>query len=174
MILFNKPSFFQCVVDAFSGYSCPLGERHFHSNIKYSFIMAKLSFVILSVFVAMTSAFVPVSQVNTPTRATFAPTMESSVALNMAEDMYWEDEYPPSKVLGPVMSKMPSALLGMISLVFLASCVVSVYQSQLLVQEPGAIESGAWVKWYYVLGSFGGPLAWGTHVACWIQRKNGM
>ena len=93
---------------------------------------------------------------------------------HMAEDTYWEGEYPPSKVLGPLMSKMPSGLLGMVSLLFLGTCVVSVFQSGVLIREPGAVESGEWVKWYYVLGSFGGPLAWGTHVAAWIQRKNGM
>jgi len=132
--------------------------------------MAKLSFVILSVCVALTSAFVPVARVSSPAHLA-AP---SPVALNMAEDMYWEAEYPPSKVLGPVMSKMPSGLLGMLSLVFLGACAYSCYETSLLQQEPGAVASGSWVKWYYVLGSFGGPLAWGTHVACWIQRKNDM
>lgn len=136
--------------------------------------MSKLSFVILAVFVAMTSAFMPTAMVNSKTRAAFVPTVESSVSLNMAEDMYWEGEYPPSKVLGPIMSKMPSGVLGLLSLVFLTTCAVSCYETSLLQQEPGAVASGSWVKWYYVLGSFGGPLAWGTHVACWIQRKNGM
>merc|ERR1719273_476704 len=93
----------------------------------------------------------------------------------MVEDMTWEgEEYPPSKVLGPIMSKMPSGLLGLISIFFAAACAYSIGQSAALQQEPGAIASGSWVKWYYVLGSFGGPLAWGTHVASWIQRKNGM
>jgi hypothetical protein len=136
--------------------------------------MAKLSFVILAVFVTMTSAFMPTSMVSSKTRAAFVPTVDSSVSLNMAEDMYWEGEYPPSKVLGPIMSKMPSGVLGLLSLVFLTTCAVSCYETSLLQQEPGAVASGSWVKWYYVLGSFGGPLAWGTHVACWIQRKNGM
>ena len=135
--------------------------------------MAKLSFVVLSLIVAACSAFVPVAKVsNSP--AVFAPAKEATFALNMAEDTYWEDEYPPSKVLGPLMSKMPSGMLGMISLVFLGACVYSCQASWALQQEPGAIASGSWVKWYYVLGSFGGPLAWGTHVAAWIQRKNGM
>ena len=92
----------------------------------------------------------------------------------MAEDMTWEGEYPPSKVLGPIMSKMPSGLLGLVSLVCAGACAYSIAQSQVLIQEPGALESGSWVKWYYVLGSFAGPFAWGTHVAAWIQRKNGM
>lgn len=135
--------------------------------------MAKLSFIILSVLVAATSAFVPTGMVNSASQATFAPT-EATFALNMAEDTYWEGEYPPSKVLGPIMSKMPSGVLGMLSLVFLTTCAVSCYETSLLQQEPGAVASGSWVKWYYILGGFGGPLAWGTHVACWIQRKNGM
>lgn len=135
--------------------------------------MAKLSFVILSLIVAACSAFAPVSQV-ARSSVTSLPKTEATFALNMAEDTYWEDEYPPSKVLGPLMSKMPSGLLGMVSLVFLGVCVYSCSQSFILQQEPGAIASGSWVKWQYVLGSFMGPLAWGTHVASWIQRKNGM
>ena len=90
------------------------------------------------------------------------------------EDMTWEGEYPPSKVLGPIMSKMPSGLLGLLSALSLGICVYSCAQSGVLQQEPGALASGSWVKWYYVLGGFGGPLAWGMHVASWIQRKNGM
>jgi hypothetical protein len=92
----------------------------------------------------------------------------------MAEDMTWEGEYPPSKVLGPIMSKMPSGVLAISSMFFLGVCVYSCVQSGLLLREPGAIENGSWVKWYYILEGFGGPLAWGTHVASWIQRKNGM
>ncbi|GAX20572.1 hypothetical protein FisN_3Hh578 [Fistulifera solaris] len=133
--------------------------------------MSKLSFVIVSLVVAMSQAFVPASQVRTPATAFVN---SSPLVMNMAEDMYWEGEYPPSKVLGPIMSKMPSGVLGVLSLFFLGACAYSVGQSSVLVQEPGAFENGTWVKWYYVLGSFGGPLAWGTHVASWIQRKNGM
>lgn len=152
--------------------------------------MTKLSCVILSLAVAACSAFVqPSSSVVGSGRtsatafvaadkqpaafATFGSSSSSNTALS-AEDTYWEGEYPPSKVLGPIMSKMPSALLGMLSIVFLTMCVYSCGQSFVLQQEPDALASGSWVKWYYVAGSFGGPLAWGTHVACWIQRKNGM
>jgi hypothetical protein len=92
----------------------------------------------------------------------------------MAEDMTWEGEYPPSKVLGPIMSKMPSGLLGVISMAALGVCIYSCVQTGILLREPGAIENGSWVKWYYVVEGLGGPLAWGTHVASWIQRKNGM
>jgi hypothetical protein len=134
--------------------------------------MSKLSFLIIALVFAAANAFVPVSQVRTP--AAFVAKESSPFALNMAEDMYWEGEYPPSKVLGPIMSKMPSAVLGMLSLVFLTACAYSCFQTTLLVQEPGAVASGEWVKWYYVLMGMGGPLSWGTHVASWIQRKNGM
>mmetsp|Transcript_4995 Transcript_4995/g.8655 ORF Transcript_4995/g.8655 Transcript_4995/m.8655 type:complete len:148 (-) Transcript_4995:301-744(-) len=146
--------------------------------------MAKLSFVLLSLVIAAVSAFAPpVTQVRTAvsTPVAFVPMTKSAgsasssttTALWETEDTYWEAEYPPSKVLGPIMSKMPSGLLGVVSLLFLGVCIFSCQQTFLLQQEPGAIASGSWVKWYYVLGSFGGPLAWGTHVACWIQRMNG-
>lgn len=136
--------------------------------------MAKLSILILAAIIAISSAFAP-----NPTRSVTSPMVTSTqslpkTTLAMAEDMTWEGEYPPSKVLGPIMSKMPSGLLGLISLACLGACAYSIAQSQVLIQEPGALENGSWVKWYYVLGSFGGPLAWGTHVAAWIQRKNGM
>ena len=134
--------------------------------------MSKLSFFVVALFFAAAQAFVPASQVRTP--SAFVAAKQDPFSLSMSEDTYWEGEYPPSKVLGPIMSKMPSGLLGMISLVFLGTCAFSCAQSGVLQQEPGALESGNWVKWYYVLGSFGGPLAWGTHVAAWIQRKNGM
>ena len=147
----------------------------FLSSCSNNFIvpkMTKLSFVILAVFFAACSAFAPLAQVRTAAPVTSF--QKADFALNMAEDTYWEAEYPPSKVLGPLMSKMPSGLLGMVSLVFLGVCAYSCGQSFALQQEPGALASGSWVKWYYVAGSFGGPLAWGTHVAAWIQRKNGM
>lgn len=134
--------------------------------------MSKLSFVIIALVFAAANAFVATSQVRTP--AAFVTKESSPVALSMAEDMYWEGEYPPSKVLGPIMSKMPSGVLGVLSLVFLTACAYSCFETSLLLKEPGAISSGEWVKWYYVLMGFGGPLAWGTHVASWIQRKNGM
>ena len=134
--------------------------------------MSKFTFFLCALWIAATQAFVPSS----PARAAFVVSAPDSVAVSMAEadDMYWEGDAPPSKVLGPIMSKMSSGTLGILSLLFLGACGFSCYQSLLLQQEPGAIADGSWVKWYYVLGSFGGPLAWGTHVACWIQRQNGM
>jgi hypothetical protein len=85
--------------------------------------MSKLSFVILSLIVAACSAFAPMAQVRNTVVSTPIAGNTSPFVLNMAEDTYtyWEAEYPPSKVLGPLMSKMPSGLLGMVSLVFLGS-----------------------------------------------------
>eukprot|EP00562_Extubocellulus_spinifer_P033320 CAMPEP_0178689570 /NCGR_PEP_ID=MMETSP0699-20121125/5612_1 /TAXON_ID=265572 /ORGANISM="Extubocellulus spinifer, Strain CCMP396" /LENGTH=141 /DNA_ID=CAMNT_0020334649 /DNA_START=240 /DNA_END=665 /DNA_ORIENTATION=+ len=140
--------------------------------------MARLTVLLLAVIVAVSSAFVPQGAVSTRSAAspTFVPSSaQSAPALFMAEseDMTWEGEYPPSKVLGPIMSKMPSGLLGFLSIIFAGICAASIAGSAELQQAPGAFENGSWVKWYYVLGSFGGPLAWGTHVASWIQRQNG-
>lgn len=140
--------------------------------------MVKLSFILLSFLVAAVSGFAPVAQVRTAvsTPVAFLPASvgaPATTALMESEDMYWEGDYPPSKVLGPIMSKMPSGMLGVLSLIFLGTCIYSCQQSFVLQQAPGALASGSWVKWYYILGSLGGPLAWGLHVACWIQRQNG-
>mmetsp|Transcript_22623 Transcript_22623/g.40490 ORF Transcript_22623/g.40490 Transcript_22623/m.40490 type:complete len:142 (+) Transcript_22623:354-779(+) len=141
--------------------------------------MAKLSLLLLAAIVAISTAFAPVAQTATRVnQVSFAPKMEEqrSTSLFMAEadDMTWEGEYPPSKVLGPIMSKMPSGVLGIMSIGFLGVCVYSCVQSGLLLRIPGATDTGEWVKPEYVIMGFGGPLAWGTHVASWIQRKNGM
>lgn len=135
--------------------------------------MAKLSLILIAAIVAVTTAFAPAAQKTAISQRTFVPKVEPT-ALFMAEDMTWEGEYPPSKVLGPIMSKMPSGLLAVISMVSLGVCIYSCVQTGLLLREPGAVESGSWVKWYYIVEGLGGPLAWGTHVASWIQRKNGM
>jgi len=133
--------------------------------------MSKFLVALLSLYIMATSAFVvPTNKL--ATKVAFAPLFADD--MEGEDSMYWEGEYPPSKVLGPLMSKMPSQVLGPISGLLLGICVVSCYQSGQLQLVPGAMSSGSWVKWYYVAGSFMGPLAWGTHVACWIQRKNGM
>ena len=139
--------------------------------------MNKLTIVIVALVVAVSHAFVvapAASRMASSPTTTLATPAASLTSMNMAEDTYWEGEYPPSKVLGPLMSKMPSGVLGVLSLLFLGACAYSCFETTLLLQQPGAVESGNWVKWYYVLMGFGGPLAWGTHVASWIQRKNGM
>mmetsp|Transcript_52395 Transcript_52395/g.59334 ORF Transcript_52395/g.59334 Transcript_52395/m.59334 type:complete len:157 (-) Transcript_52395:333-803(-) len=156
--------------------------------------MSKFSLLIVAVLVAVCSAFAPTTSkltntaVDTRTKTTFSPTDPFDFQLGFLgadsdtypeedypdSETYWNAEYPPSKVLGPIMSKMPSGMLGALSIMFLSALVISISGSAALQTEPGAFENGSWVKWYYVLGSFGGPLAWGTHVAAWIQRKNGM
>ena len=140
--------------------------------------MAKFSLLLLAAIVAISSAFVPAAQTATRVnQVSFAPKIEeqtTSTSLFMAEDMTWEVEYPPSKVLGPIMSKMPSSTLAIIFMITWGVCVYACVNSGLLLREPGAIENGSWVKWYYIVEGLGGPLAWGTHVASWIQRKNGM
>eukprot|EP00978_Attheya_sp_CCMP212_P037027 scaffold171944_cov39-Attheya_sp.AAC.2 len=140
--------------------------------------MAKLSLLLLAVLVAAASAFAPASSSVTKVSAApvaFVPMqLEMPVTqLSMAQAS-WEGEYPPSTVLGPILSKMPSGLLGILSIIALASCGYSVHESNVLQQVPGALNDGSWVKWYFVAMGFGGPISWGLHVASWIQRKNGM
>jgi hypothetical protein len=143
--------------------------------------MNKITLLVLAIVVTVSNAFVVAPAAATtrmiPTQSLSSSSMITSTTtttMKMAEDTYWEGEYPPSKVLGPIMSKMPSGVLGVVSLLFLSACAYSCFETSILLQEPNAVETGTWVKWYYVLMGFGGPLAWGTHVASWIQRKNGM
>ena len=136
--------------------------------------MNKLTIVIVALVVAVSNGFVVAPAASRIAQQQSVMPKASFTSMNMAEDTYWEGEYPPSKVLGPIMSKMPSGVLGVLSLLFLGACAYSCFETSLLLQEPGAVETGSWVKWYYVLMGFGGPLSWGTHVASWIQRKNGM
>lgn len=140
--------------------------------------MAKLSLLLLAAIVALSSAFVPAGRTAARTnQVSFAPEIpepQTSTSIFMAEDMTWEGEYPPSKVLGPIMSKMPSGVLAILSIASLWACVYSCIKSGELQQAEGAILTGSWVKPQYVLMGFGGPFAWGFHVAAWIQRKNGM
>ena len=117
--------------------------------------MAKFTVLLLAAIMAISSAFIPAARTATRVnQISFAPKIEertTSTTLFMAEDMTWEGEYPPSKVLGPIMSKMPSGVLAISSMFFLGVCVYSCVQSGLLLREPGAIENGSWVKWYYIV-----------------------
>jgi hypothetical protein len=134
--------------------------------------MSKLSFLLVALMVAVSQAFVPATQVRS-VPAFVGKESTYSTALS-AEDTYWEAEYPPSKVLGPIMSKMPSSVLGVLSLALLSLCAVSLFSSAELAKGPDAVATGTWVHWDLILSGLAGPLSWGTHVACWIQRKNGM
>jgi hypothetical protein len=141
--------------------------------------MAKLTYFLVALMVAASQAFAPSSQVRSASPAfvgssSFQKAGAASNTALFAEDTFWEGEYPPSKVLGPIMSKMPSGVLGVLSLALLALCVVSVEASATLAKGPDAVATGSWVHWDLILSGLAGPLAWGTHVACWIQRKNGM
>mmetsp|Transcript_21028 Transcript_21028/g.24194 ORF Transcript_21028/g.24194 Transcript_21028/m.24194 type:complete len:161 (+) Transcript_21028:87-569(+) len=160
--------------------------------------MSKFAFLLIAVIVAVTSAFQPrVSHVTSvkpvaftsPNRDVASPNMLTSLsmadeadttALDETNDpyfdgMFWNGEYPPSKVLGPIMSKMPSNLLAVLAILSAAACAGGIGASQELIRsDPNSIATGSWIQWQNVAGSFAGPFAWGFHVACWIQRKNGM
>ena len=41
--------------------------------------------------------------------------MPKAVTSMVGQDTYWEGLYPPSSVLGPILSKAPSGLLGVVS-----------------------------------------------------------
>jgi len=85
--------------------------------------MAKYTLFLLAAIVALSQAFVPASQtarVNQVSAA--APRIETQSTTQLfAEDMTWEGEYPPSKVLGPIMSKAPSGTLAILSMMCLAA-----------------------------------------------------
>ncbi|KAG5176244.1 hypothetical protein JKP88DRAFT_228024 [Tribonema minus] len=92
----------------------------------------------------------------------------SAGALKMTEDTYWEGKAPPSKVLGPVVSQIPSPALGVISLICLGVGTYSVHESNIFhTLTADTINPG------YIIGSLLTPVAWGTHVASWIQKQNG-
>ncbi|CAM9198252.1 unnamed protein product [Heterosigma akashiwo] len=88
--------------------------------------------------------------------------------LKMAEDMSWEGKAPPSKVLGPFLSNLPSGILGPVSLAMLAAGTYCVHESNIL-----NVLNAETVYPQYVLGSLLCPISWGTHVAAWIQKQNG-
>ena len=85
------------------------------------------------------------------------------------DNEFWSDNtaaaYPTSAVLGPVLSKAPSGLLGLVSGVFL---VIGLYCA-----EQNDLYTLPVVKPLNVLGTNLLPISWGLHVASWIQKKNG-
>ncbi len=53
-----------------------------------------------------------------------------ATVVKMADSgMYWEGKAPPSKVLGPFLSKIPSVVLGPVSLVFLVAGLYACHES---------------------------------------------
>lgn len=76
---------------------------------------------------------------------------------------YWDGAAPPSSVLGPLLSKQSSAILGIASVVTLSAAAY------------GAGGQGLYfvpVETQVILAGLA-PLSWGLHVAAWIQKQNG-
>jgi hypothetical protein len=89
--------------------------------------------------------------------------------MKMSEDStYWEGKAPSSAVLGPFLSKVPSGVLGPVSLVALMAGAYSVHESNIF-----NILTVDTINPAYVLASFLTPISWGLHVAAWIQKQNG-
>jgi len=91
--------------------------------------------------------------------------MPKAVTSMVGQDTYWEGLYPPSSVLGPILSKAPSGLLGVVSGLFLG---IGLYSAQ-----ANDLSSLPVVHWEYVVGANLLPISWGLHVASWIQKENG-
>lgn len=81
---------------------------------------------------------------------------------------YWDGKAPSSAVLGPFLSKMPSKVLGPLSLVMLVVGASAVHESNIF--NTVTLET---IDPKYFLLSFLCPISWGTHVAAWIQKQNG-
>jgi hypothetical protein len=88
------------------------------------------------------------------------------------ESTYWEGEAPPSKVLGPVLGKMNSGALGVISLILFAGGAYGLNGIATL-PGPWGTEATNVLALYIVLAQLM-PMSWGAHVASWVQKKNGM
>jgi hypothetical protein len=78
-------------------------------------------------------------------------------------ETYWEGKAPPSKVLGPLLSKQNSGVLGIASVAALAAAAYGA-GGQGLYYVP--------VETQIILSGLA-PLSWGLHVAAWIQKQNG-
>eukprot|EP00616_Rhizochromulina_sp_CCMP1243_P019641 CAMPEP_0118970472 /NCGR_PEP_ID=MMETSP1173-20130426/7366_1 /TAXON_ID=1034831 /ORGANISM="Rhizochromulina marina cf, Strain CCMP1243" /LENGTH=127 /DNA_ID=CAMNT_0006919843 /DNA_START=57 /DNA_END=440 /DNA_ORIENTATION=+ len=112
----------------------------------------------------MASAFTPSPMARAPRFVARAGRQQQQV-VRMAEDTYWEGKAPPSTVLGPVLSKTNSGLLGLTSLAFLAVGSYCAVQNNLFSLPD--------VNPLFVLGANLLPISWGLHVASWIQKENG-
>ena len=82
----------------------------------------------------------------------------------MTMDTYWESKAPPSSVLGPFLSKQSSGSLAAMSLMFLGIGCYSI------VTNDAGLPN---VNPAFVLGANLTPIAWGLHVASWVQKENG-
>ncbi|CAM9528393.1 unnamed protein product [Phaeothamnion confervicola] len=115
-------------------------------------------------FVAPKAAFSGV-QLRTPARAQ-SESWRGHVAYY--DSTYWEGKAPPSKVLGPVVSKVPGPALGILSLVAFSVGTYCVHESNIFHSLTADT-----VYPQYVIGSLLTPVSWGLHVAAWIQKQNG-
>ena len=79
---------------------------------------------------------------------------------------YWED-YPPSEVIGTFKGASSSGL-GVASLLALGLGAFCLSQNN--IASPVSLSD---VNPFYIVGTGGLPIAWGLHVASWIQKKNG-
>uniref|UniRef100_A0A7S1U023 Photosystem I reaction center subunit VIII n=1 Tax=Phaeomonas parva TaxID=124430 RepID=A0A7S1U023_9STRA len=116
---------------------------------------------LLALLVAPAAAFAPARK---------APrAMRSSLKMEQTEaPTYWEGKVPPSTVLGPVLSKTPSGLLGPVSIISLLAGTYSVHESNIL-----HTLNADTVYPVFVIGSLLVPISWGLHVAAWINKENG-
>ncbi|CAM9504349.1 unnamed protein product [Choristocarpus tenellus] len=87
----------------------------------------------------------------------------------METDTYWEGAAPPSSVLGPALEKVPSKVLGVVSLVAFGVGTYCIHETNILhTVTPDTINGP------YVAGALLVPISWGLHVASWINKQNGL
>merc|ERR1719183_1960932 len=112
------------------------------------------------------AAFAPAAAV----RPAVAARAANVVAELETEDMWWGDkDYPPSAVLG-IGRDVPSLVFGISSGIALFIGLSCIAESNLL-----NILSGSNINGWRTAGALVLPIySWGLHVACWIQRQNGM
>ena len=114
--------------------------------------------------IGVASAFVP--------RTTQAPlfAMKNRAVQKAAvrmEDTYWEGNFPPSNVLGPVLSKTSSGVLGISSLLALGVGSYGLGNQIQLTSQQMQISPLFCALTILI------PISWGLHVASWIQKENG-
>eukprot|EP00640_Fibrocapsa_japonica_P005625 CAMPEP_0113937518 /NCGR_PEP_ID=MMETSP1339-20121228/4127_1 /TAXON_ID=94617 /ORGANISM="Fibrocapsa japonica" /LENGTH=109 /DNA_ID=CAMNT_0000940317 /DNA_START=199 /DNA_END=528 /DNA_ORIENTATION=- /assembly_acc=CAM_ASM_000762 len=98
-----------------------------------------------------------------------ASTRPVAANMVMTEDMSWTGNAPPSKVLGPFLSKIPSTILAPTSLIMFGFGTYCIHASNIInnLMGDGVLHPEL------ILGSTLVPISWGAHVACWIQKENG-
>eukprot|EP01038_Epipyxis_sp_PR26KG_P014208 gene14208-19062_t len=94
------------------------------------------------------------------------PFARAPIKTQLKMSSYWEGKAPPSSVLG-VGEKLPSALLGPLSLAALGAGTYAIHESNIF----NALSATS-VNPVYVVGSLLVPISWGLHVAAWIQKEN--